>query len=145
MTGATLKNWIALLCAMFLLIGFQIGSSSANPANPAHPANPEPTGAASSNDVQDEVTLNWHHGVLTRSIYVDKVTKQTLIEINKIPYVLSQKLTIREQGVVDTVRYDRDTNAGALVPGRKVVFESAGVQSHAVISRIVIDLVRKGD
>jgi len=145
MTGATLKNWIALICAMFWLTGFQISNSSANPPNPANTAHPESTIAASNNEVQNEDTLKWHRGVVTKSIYVDKVSKQTLIEINKIPYVLSQKVSVRVQSVVQSIRHEEDTTAGSLSSGQKVLFEAAGTRANALISRIVVDLVRKGD
>lgn len=122
--------FLYFVCLAFVLMA--LGGESAT-ANPKALNILTPTNGSAPNIPE------WLKGVVSSAPYPDVSGKGKLIFINYEQYVLSPKVSIREEGVKDSQLHVSDATVADLTVGSRVSFEAAGPAGNRVISQIVIN------
>ncbi|MHC1730197.1 MAG: hypothetical protein AB9866_30060 [Syntrophobacteraceae bacterium] len=142
MSGKSEKFWISLACVILLLMIFQASGTSAAPGVTVKPGASGVQDSASKAEEQEQDTTEWRTGVITLPPHTAAKTRQTMILISDVPYVLSKSLVIVEkfEEKPGGNRSERPAGMAALGNGTIVSFAVVGAD-HTIITKMVIDSI----
>ncbi len=118
------------VCLAFVLMA--LGGQSAT-------ANPKALNMLAPTNGIDPNFPEWLKGVVSGAPYPDVGGKGKLIFINYEQYVLSPKVSVREESVKDSQLHVNNATVADLTVGSRVSFEVAGPAGNRVISQIVVN------